>query len=94
LARKQTVLTSDFLSFPSPSCILYEDGLCGLVVRVLWLQTRRPGFDSWRYQMFREVMGLERGPLILMSTIEEQLERKSSGFSLEIREYGCEDPLH
>jgi hypothetical protein len=29
-----------------------------------------------------------------MSTIEEQLERKSSGFSLEIREYGCEDPLH
>jgi hypothetical protein len=33
-------------------------------------------------------VGLERGPLSLVSTIEELLERKSSGFGLENREYG------
>jgi hypothetical protein len=36
-------------------------------------------------------MGLERGPHSLVSTIEELLERKSSGFGLETREYGCRD---
>jgi hypothetical protein len=30
-------------------------------------------------------MGLKRGPLSLVSTIEELLERKGSGFGLEIR---------
>jgi hypothetical protein len=39
-------------------------------------------------------VGLKRGPLSLVSTIEELLERKSSGFGLEIREYGRRDPLH
>jgi hypothetical protein len=33
-------------------------------------------------------VGLEHGPLSLVSTIEELLERKSSGSGLEIREYG------
>jgi hypothetical protein len=33
-------------------------------------------------------VGLERGPLSLLSTIEELLDRKSSGSGLEIREYG------
>jgi hypothetical protein len=42
-----------------------------------WLQIQMPGFDSRRYQIFREEMGLERGPLILVSTIEELSERKS-----------------
>jgi hypothetical protein len=37
-------------------------------------------------------MGLERGPLSLVSTIEELLERKSSGSCVEIREYGRRDP--
>jgi hypothetical protein len=37
-------------------------------------------------------MGLKRGPLSLVSTIEELLERKSSGCSLESREYGRRDP--
>jgi hypothetical protein len=32
-------------------------------------------------------VGLERGPLSLVSTTEEQLGRKSSGFGLENREY-------
>jgi hypothetical protein len=36
------------------------------------------------------VLGLERGPLSLVSTTEELLERKSSG--LENREYGHRDP--
>jgi hypothetical protein len=33
-------------------------------------------------------VGLERGPLSLVSTIEELLGRKSSGSCLENREYG------
>jgi hypothetical protein len=38
-----------------------------------------------------QVVGLEWGPLSLVSTIEELLERKSSGSGLESREYGCRD---
>jgi hypothetical protein len=38
-------------------------------------------------------VGLERGPLSLVSTIEELLERKGSGSGLESREYGSRDPL-
>jgi hypothetical protein len=38
-------------------------------------------------------LGLERGPLILVSTTEELLERKSSGSSIEIREYSRGDPF-
>jgi hypothetical protein len=37
-------------------------------------------------------VGLERGPLSLVSTTEELLERKSRGSGLEIREYGRRDP--
>jgi hypothetical protein len=37
-------------------------------------------------------MVLERGPLNLVSTIEELLGRKSSGSRLESREYGRGDP--
>jgi hypothetical protein len=59
-----------------------------------WLQIQRPGFDSRRCQIFWEVVGLERGPLSLVSTIEELLERKSSGSGLEIRKYGRRDPSH
>jgi hypothetical protein len=51
-----------------------------------WLQIQRSGFDSRRYQIFREVVGLEWGPLSLVSTTEELLERESSSSGLEIRE--------
>jgi hypothetical protein len=44
---------------------------------------KRSGFDSRRYQIFWEVVGLERGPLSLVSTIEELLESKTSGSGLE-----------
>jgi hypothetical protein len=40
-----------------------------------WLQIRRPGFDSWHYQE-KKIVVLERGPLSLVSTTEELLDRK------------------
>jgi hypothetical protein len=43
------------------------------------LRIQMSGFDSQRYQIFWEVVGLERGPLSLASGIEELLGRKSSG---------------
>jgi hypothetical protein len=49
------------------------------------LQVQRSGFDSLHYQIFREVVGLERGPLSLVSKTEELLGRKSSGSGLENR---------
>jgi hypothetical protein len=45
-----------------------------------WLQIQRSGFDSRRYQIFCEVVGLS-----LVSITEELLQRISSGSSLEIR---------
>jgi hypothetical protein len=44
------------------------------------------------YQIFWEAVGLERGPLSLMSTIEDLLGRNSSGSGLENREYSRRDP--
>jgi hypothetical protein len=57
-----------------------------------WLQIQRSGFDFRRYQIFWEVVGLERGLLNLVSTTEELHGRKSSGSGLEIRKYGRRDP--
>jgi hypothetical protein len=61
------------------------------VVRVPGYRSRDPAFDSRRYQILSEVVDLERGPLSLVSTIEEVLGRKSSGSDLENREYGRRD---
>jgi hypothetical protein len=63
-------------------CVVYvqrRDRLCDLVVRVPGYRSRDPGFDSGRYQIFREVVGLEQGPLSLLCTFEEILGRNSSG---------------
>jgi hypothetical protein len=57
------------------------------VVRVSGYRFRGPGSDFRRYQIFREVEGLERGPLSLVSIIEELLGRNSSGSGLGSREY-------
>jgi hypothetical protein len=57
-----------------------------------WLQIQRSGIDSRSYQIFSEVVGLERGPLSLVSRIEELLGGKSRGSGLENREYGRGDP--
>jgi hypothetical protein len=51
------------------------------------------GFDCLRYQIFWEVVGLERGSLSLVSTTEELLGRESEGSGLESREYGHRDSL-
>jgi hypothetical protein len=55
------------------------DRLCGPVVRVPGYRSRGPGIDSRHYQIFWEVVGLERGPLSLVRINEELLEWKSSG---------------
>jgi aryl-phospho-beta-D-glucosidase BglC (GH1 family) len=56
-----------------------------------WLQIQRSGFNSLRYDIFWEVVGLELGPFSLVTTIEELFERKSNGSGLETREYGLRD---
>jgi hypothetical protein len=54
---------------------LYVDRLCGLVVRVPGYRSWGPGSDSQRYQIFWEVVGLERGQLSQpLRIIEELLE--------------------
>jgi hypothetical protein len=58
-----------------------------------WLQIQRSRFDSRLYQIFCEAVGLERGPLSLVCTTEELVERKNSGSGLEKREYGRRNPL-
>jgi hypothetical protein len=61
-----------------------------------WLYTlfnsHIPGFDSRHYQIFRAVVGPEQGSLSLVSANDDLLERKSSGFGLQSREYGRRDP--
>jgi hypothetical protein len=58
-----------------------------------WLQIQKSRFDSRRYQIFWEVVVLERGSLSHVSTIEELLGRNSSGSGLENREYDRGDTL-
>jgi hypothetical protein len=53
-----------------------------------WLQIQMSRFNSRRYQIFWEVVDLERGPLSFVNTIEELLGRKRSNSGLENREYG------
>jgi hypothetical protein len=65
--------------------VLRKHRLCGLVVIGSGYRSRGPGFDSRRYQIFWEVVGLERGPLSLVRTTEELLEWKSSSSGLENR---------
>jgi hypothetical protein len=65
-----------------------HDHLCGLVVRVPGYRSGGPGFDSRHYN---KIMGLEQGPLSLVSATEQLLGRKSSGSGLEKWEYGRRD---
>jgi hypothetical protein len=54
--------------------IWLEDRLCGLVVRVLGYRSGGPGSIPGTTR--KKVVGLVRGPLSLMSTTEELLDRK------------------
>jgi hypothetical protein len=71
--------------------LLYR--LCGLMVRVPGYRSRSPKFDSRLYQISREVVGLERGSLSVVSAIEELVARKYSSSGIESREYGRVDSL-
>jgi hypothetical protein len=66
------------------------DRLCGLVVRVPGYRSGGSRFDSRALQE-KKVVGMERGPLSLVSTTEELRGRISSGSGLENREHGRRD---
>jgi hypothetical protein len=51
-----------------------NDRLCGVVVRVPGYRSWGRGFDSRALQEKKYIMGLERGPLSLVSTTEELVE--------------------
>jgi hypothetical protein len=51
-----------------------EDRLCGLVVTVVGYRSGGPG--SIPGTLKKKVVGLERGPISLVSTTEELLDRK------------------
>jgi hypothetical protein len=61
-----------------------KDRLCGLVVRVLGYRSRGPGSipgttrfsEEKKKKKGKQVVGLERGPLSLVSTTEELLDKK------------------
>jgi hypothetical protein len=53
--------------------LLLSDRLCGLVARVLGYRFGGPGSIPGT---IKKVVGLERGPLSLVSTTEELLDRK------------------
>jgi hypothetical protein len=75
------------------SNLILSGRLCGLEVRVPGYTSRGSvRFDSRSYQIFLDVVGLERGPLSLASTIEELLRRNSSGSGLEIGNYCLGNP--
>jgi hypothetical protein len=69
----------DQLEFLKYNLIFLSYCLCGLVVRVPGCRSRSPGFDSRRYQIFWQIVSLERGPLSLVRITEELPEWKSSG---------------
>jgi hypothetical protein len=71
----------------------FLDRLCGLMIRVPGYRARGPGSIPGASRLW-EVVGLERGPLSLVSTIEELLGRKCSGSGLESREYGLRHVDH
>jgi hypothetical protein len=53
---------------------VFDDRLCGLVVRVLGYRSGGPGSIPGTTR--KKVMGLERDSLSLVSTTEEQIDRK------------------
>jgi hypothetical protein len=62
--------------------VFYKDRLCGLVVRVLGYRSRGPGSIPGTTSFSgggggrKTIVSLEQGPLSLVSTTEELLDRK------------------
>jgi hypothetical protein len=69
-----------------------SDLLCGIVATVLGY--RSGGTGSIPSTTRKKVVGLERGPLSLVSTTEELLDRKVASPVKKNREYGRRDPSH
>jgi hypothetical protein len=70
-----------WLNLPIPDTKIYfvewariGDRLCGLVIRVLGYRSGGPGSIPGTTE--KKLVGLERGPLSLVSTTEELLDRK------------------
>jgi hypothetical protein len=70
-------------NLPCDGCVV--DRLCG---QGSWLQIQTSRVPFPALPDFLRSSGSGKSPLSLVSTNEELLERKSSGFDLEIREYG------
>jgi hypothetical protein len=78
-------------TFLDPS---WHDNIKKRKLRLCSLVGRGPGFDSRCYHISWEVVGLERGPLSLVSITEELLEFKSIGSgSIKPEIHGLVDPL-
>jgi hypothetical protein len=71
---------------------ILHDHLGGLLVRAPGYRAKGPGFDCQRYQLFWEVVGVERGLLSIVSATEELIARKRSCSGLENQDYGRRDP--
>jgi hypothetical protein len=81
------------------SWVIYKKLICFMCSRSwhrppLWSSGQKSGFYSRRCQILWEVVGVEWGPLSLVSTVEKLLERKSSSSGLESREYDHSDLSH
>jgi hypothetical protein len=55
-------------------------------------QVRFPALPEKKKKKKKRIVGLERGPLSLVSTTEELLDRKIGLLSRKPREYGRRDP--
>jgi hypothetical protein len=76
LSTDSTLVSSSVysLTLKLEATYLNNDHLCGLVVRVLGYRSGGPG--SIPSTTRKKVVGLEQGPLSLVSTTEELLDRK------------------
>jgi hypothetical protein len=78
-----TCSTSDSNRQHQSSLEQWYQPFCWHTRQSFWLQSQTSRFDSQCYQVFWEVVGLEQGPLSLVSKTEELLGRNSSGSGLE-----------
>jgi hypothetical protein len=71
--RHEQIMCPSLYAYVCVCVCVWDYHLCVIVARVPGYRSTGPGFDSRLYQILWEVVGLERGPLSLVSTIEELL---------------------